>query len=347
MKRVRVRLQEWGARAGAWLRAARPPAATGAARTVATPTAPGHAAAIAIAHGLDREIGQRLEQAVDHTERSALAIMGQVRGLCEQSQQLSQELAQATLDADSAEQAIAQEVDELARMAQFLSALPARLESDLGQIGRVAAEIASLADLVDVMRTVSMQSHLLSINAAIEASRAGASGAAFKVVAQEMRTLAADSGDAARRIAGSLERAHQLLQKDLSLGQGDATQQFRDIAASAATVERLQRGIANAALGYRGRFAQFSEHGAMVALGAGEVLGQLQYQDIVRQGVERAIEAMTQRNAAFAQEFDGIAPPGPEALAGMVQEVLDRYLIREAMHGHNKEAEAAPSIELF
>ncbi|MGF6495560.1 c-di-GMP-specific phosphodiesterase [Luteibacter sp. 621] len=58
---------------------------------------------------------------------------------------------------------------------------------------------------------ISFQTHVLSLNAAIEAARAGAEGKGFAVVADEVRTLAAQSKDAAARIATLLATARDRL----------------------------------------------------------------------------------------------------------------------------------------
>ncbi|MHA7634473.1 methyl-accepting chemotaxis protein [Corallococcus sp. M7] len=70
---------------------------------------------------------------------------------------------------------------------------------DLGtrarEVGRVSEVVKSLAD----------QSHMLAINAAIEASRAGEQGRGFAVVARQMRELADQSIKATGQVRGLLE----------------------------------------------------------------------------------------------------------------------------------------------
>ncbi|RYZ35781.1 MAG: methyl-accepting chemotaxis protein [Myxococcaceae bacterium] len=71
--------------------------------------------------------------------------------------------------------------------------------SDLGtrarEVGRVSEVVKSLGD----------QSHMLAINAAIEASRAGEQGRGFAVVARQMRELADQSIKATGQVRGLLE----------------------------------------------------------------------------------------------------------------------------------------------
>jgi methyl-accepting chemotaxis protein len=307
-----------------------------------------YALPIAASLRLDREFGSRLDAMVEQTETSAIAIMGQVRGLCDQSGGLVERLQEAAVEAAEVEEELGRSMGDLAGMARLLQCLPERLERDMRHIDQIAEEIRGLAGLAESVRTIAMQSHLLSINAAIEASRAGPAGAAFRVVADEVRVLAANSDAAAARIGGSLARSEALLREGLELGATDACAQFTEIADNAQAVLRLQTNLERLTGSYRARFDEVAGHGQMVAAGAAEVLGQLQYQDIVRQCVERLQAAAAERNSLLGDGF-GATPADPAMLAGLLSDVLDGYLAGEAMHGLRQEEAAGggAAIELF
>jgi methyl-accepting chemotaxis protein len=302
------------------------------------------APAIAASVRLDMEIGHKLDEAVQRTEASALAIMQQVRALCDGSAALAVRLQEATAQAGTFEDDIGANVAALSRMSQFLGCLPARLQHDLDSIGQIAGEIKGLSGLAESVQTISMQSHLLSINAAIEASRAGASGQAFKVVAEEVRALAANSHGAAARIGGSLTRIRAILKDGLEQNAAKLSCDLEHIAQTAQAVTQLQSSFDRMSGTYQAQCADMLAQGEVLAAGSAEVLGQLQYQDVVRQCVERLQEAVAQRNRTLQE---GLSQQ-PALLAALLGDVVEAYLAQEAMHGQQPgEAGNTAAIELF
>jgi len=70
----------------------------------------------------------------------------------------------------------------------------------------IQQELLTIKEMVATIRSISDTTHILGLNAAIEAARAGTSGAGFTVVAEEIRKLAKSSKEATERITENMNK---------------------------------------------------------------------------------------------------------------------------------------------
>ncbi|HEY3426272.1 MAG TPA: methyl-accepting chemotaxis protein [Negativicutes bacterium] len=110
------------------------------------------------------------------------------------SQQASEQSLQAAEKARAGDESVEKAVRQMVELEQTVST-SAKAVANLGgrsqEIGQIVNTIAGIAG----------QTNLLALNAAIEAARAGEQGRGFAVVAEEVRKLAEQSQDAAKKIA--------------------------------------------------------------------------------------------------------------------------------------------------
>ncbi|WP_371363682.1 methyl-accepting chemotaxis protein [Sporomusa rhizae] len=82
----------------------------------------------------------------------------------------------------------------------------AQIEETVRNSAQVVAKLGErskeIGQIVDAISGIAGQTNLLALNAAIEAARAGEQGRGFAVVAEEVRKLAEQSQEAAKKIAG-------------------------------------------------------------------------------------------------------------------------------------------------
>jgi methyl-accepting chemotaxis protein len=110
------------------------------------------------------------------------------------------------------ESAVEQSVTGLAEIRRTVDGIQERLV-------RLAESTTKIGEITEAVKDLADQSHLLAVNAAIEAARSGEAGKGFAVVAKEIRGLADQSIQATKRIRGILQEISKGIRDAAMMGE--------------------------------------------------------------------------------------------------------------------------------
>lgn len=304
---------------------------------------------------LDAAIGERLQGISSETEAAAVSLILRVRKLSDAANKLVSYLGHSNVQADGMDREIADSVAFITQIGCFVQELPMRLEHDMKSMRAAGEEINQLVGLADVIKEISKQTNLLALNASIEAARAGEAGRGFAVVADEIRKLSERSGKAAVMIEKGLTGAQLTMQNGLKFSfLEESSQQIRDASKVLDSIRRLEESYCDMLQYYKTLFVVTTEHNSNLAAEIVEMLGEIQFQDVVRQRIERLENAMVKRNALFQELATAMEAPGDEVreLSERMRHVLDEYAANESCHAatistRGSHADGLPKFELF
>jgi methyl-accepting chemotaxis protein len=145
--------------------------------------------AVARVEGILRQLDMRAGSLTESGEQQAAAV--QETGAA--TQQLSE-----TIRASNERLAMIQQ--GATQTSDFFDVCRSTMEEAVSAMSEMEDFSAKISEIIDVIENISFQTNILALNAGVEAARAGEAGRGFSIVAQEVRALAARTGEAANEI---------------------------------------------------------------------------------------------------------------------------------------------------
>jgi len=220
---------------------------------------------------------------VDKMRRSTLEIAAGNRDLSARTESQAASLEETAASMEQITGTVRQSADSASQAARLAEAAGDVTRSGSRAVGTVVDSMKQIdesarriGEIIEVIDGIAFQTNILSLNAAVEAARAGAHGRGFAVVAAEVRALALRTAGAAREVRALIEESGRTV---------EAGTRHADLAR--ATIDEAVHSV-----------LQVSALIQQISSGAHEQLtGIAQVNEAVGQ-----LDAITQRNASLVQQ---------------------------------------------
>lgn len=194
----------------------------------------------------------RQDESITQSSSSVEEISGNIKSL----ENMIDNLSTAISDSSAAVEEMTANIATISRNLEKVDDYVGRLEtaSDKGRqtlkdviqrISEVVAQAENLQQANKLIATISAQTNLLAMNAAIEAAHAGQYGRGFAVVADEIRSLAENSTRQSRIISEELKSTHLAIENAVQASE-DADSAFGSMQEMVSTVSDLERNVKQA-----------------------------------------------------------------------------------------------------
>jgi len=180
-----------------------------------------------------------------------------------------------------------------------------RLSVAVESMKAAADETAKIVRTID---EIAFQTNLLSLNAAVEAARAGDAGRGFAVVAEEVRTLAMRSADAARNTTQVIERSLKKAEEGVLLNR-DASVAFDAIFEQVKKIAQVMADIAESSQKQHAGVSRVTASAGTIRDGAQS--GAATAEETAAAATELAAQAASMREMTATFRLGGSTPNAP------------------------------------
>jgi methyl-accepting chemotaxis protein len=307
---------------------------------------------------------EEIKLTIDWTEKKAMELIEKLQNLYEESRKET-ELIQNSVGSSKEllsviERQTKHNMEMLELITQHIGMDKENLRDNLQRMEGLMIKVKDLTQLIAKIKYIAEQTNILAINAAIEAARAGEHGRSFAVIADEIRKLANHTGDISKQITEGLSQlfdtvTHEFNQVMVLIEDGYYLHKLEKMESS---IKEMESFFSNIAFVMSEIIAQVDRQNAAVVEVVTDLMGRVQFQDVVRQKLEKVIEqikAISKHNKALLK---WLASPETEGKPKDIEELLETfyksYVLESQRDVHERAVnkvsvrrEEAPKIELF
>jgi methyl-accepting chemotaxis protein len=154
-----------------------------------------------------------MTQGADEVAHAAMQIAQSSQTLAEETTRQAASLQDTSASSEEISSMARRNVEQSGSAASMSMSLDGELEANNQALAEAVLAMGEIADsslqiqkIIDVIDHIAFQTNILSLNAAVEAARAGQAGMGFAVVADEVRSLAGRCSEAAKNTSALIQR---------------------------------------------------------------------------------------------------------------------------------------------
>jgi methyl-accepting chemotaxis protein len=232
------------------------------------------------------------------SEREVLKVIEQISVLNEKTSQQRDLIAQTVENSKTIMESTQSRVEVnkaiVSAIGMQIEQQTEELKGDFEHIRSLSSEVLALTPMIKIITAIAQKTHLLALNAEIEAARAGTAGLSFAVVALEVRKLAVQTSKAAEDIAHKINstcaRASQeVAETEMALKMHEKTDVMARLMAD---LLRMQEDFSNNDQTMRALIVGVDASCQESVLGLRRAMGHIQFQDVMRQRMEHVQGAL-------------------------------------------------------
>lgn len=293
---------------------------------------------------------RQVETARQHTETAIVELTQQFAGIVERLEITLRASEQAAgIGTGSPERVgvrpiFTESEQQLTRVMASLEAALHDKEAVLNEIRRLASFTGEVQRITRAIADIATQTRLLSLNAAIEAAHAGDAGRGFGVVADEVRRLATQAGEAAGQIGEQLANISAAITHTSAVTHASVDRDTQALSQADATIREVLTAFQTLAHGLDAATTRMHQESSGIKTEIAEALVQLQFQDRVSQLLGHVQQSMHDIALAWQHALDANTPLAVEPLLAALEA---SYTMAEERRNHQQDAaDAAGTAEI-